>query len=98
MIRRSTAIGSAVSAGPSAATTAASATVATATPESAEDQLRVVPTASTIVSASTASTAHAKKTEIARPSSGPLIVLQDDTGLWRPYPPGSGGPIRARGA
>jgi hypothetical protein len=52
-----TSIGSAVSAGPRAATIAESTTVATLTPVIVEDQLRVVPTASTIVNASTASTA-----------------------------------------
>ena len=66
-------IGSAVSAGPSAAVTAASAATAAPTPMNAERQLRVTPTASTIVSASTASTAQARNTETARPTSVPVI-------------------------
>ena len=41
----------------------------------AEDQLRVVPTASTMVSASTASTAQARKTESASPNSVPDIAV-----------------------
>ena len=48
---------------PERRTIAARASVAAATPLIAEDQLRVVPTASTIVSASTASTAQARNTE-----------------------------------
>ena len=71
-ITRSTPIGSSVRAAPSAATSAVSATIAAPTPASAEDQLRVAPTASTIVSASTASTVHARNTDTASPSSGPL--------------------------
>lgn len=47
--------------------------MAAATPDSAEDQLRVLPTAKTIVNASTASTAQARKTEIARLASAPLM-------------------------
>ena len=71
--RRSTSIGSDVSAGPSAATITASASAAAATPPSAEDQLRVVPTASTMVSASTASTAQARNTDTASPISAALM-------------------------
>ena len=48
------------SAGPSAATMTASAPSAAATPQPADRQPRVTPTASTIVSASTISTAHAR--------------------------------------
>src|SRR2546430_1192016 len=48
--------GSCVRAGPNAATATANATVAVTQPYSEEDQLRVLPTARTIVSASTAST------------------------------------------
>jgi hypothetical protein len=70
--RRRTPIGKAVSAGPRPAITAASTREATAVPESAERQLRVLPTAKTIVNASTASTALARKTEIARLASAPL--------------------------
>src|SRR5437588_5689509 len=57
---RKASIGIRVRAGPSAATTAASASAAAATPVSAERQPRVTPTASTIVSASTISTAQAR--------------------------------------
>ena len=62
-------IGSEVSADPRVATIAASASVAAPAPPSADDQLRVVPTASTIVSASTASTVQARNTDRARPIS-----------------------------
>ncbi len=72
---RSALIGTAVRAGPSAATITARASVAAATPVSDQRQLRVMPTASTIVSASTASTAQARNTETARPSSGPDTPL-----------------------
>src|SRR5205085_142582 len=68
---RSVLIGSCVSAGPNVATNAASVAVAAAQPYSEEDQLRVLPTASTIVRASMASTAHARKTETTSASSGP---------------------------
>src|SRR5947209_1824792 len=68
---RSASIGSAVSAGPSPATTIASRPPAAPTPYSAEDQLLVEPTASTIVSASTASTALASITDRASPISVP---------------------------
>ncbi len=64
-------MGSAVRAGPSAATIAASTRVAAPTPNSAERQLRVTPTASTIVNASTASTAQARNTDTARATSCP---------------------------
>ena len=59
--RRSPSIGMRVSAGPSTATTTASATVAATTPISVERQPRVTPTARTIVNASTISTAEARK-------------------------------------
>src|SRR5205823_14042933 len=59
-------IGTSVSAGPSAATAAASATVAAATPRSEERHPRVIPAARTIVSASTISTALARKAERTR--------------------------------
>src|SRR5213593_218486 len=62
-------MGSAVSAGPSAATIAASTSRAAATPVQAERQPRVIPAASTIVSASTPSTALAKKTATNRRTS-----------------------------
>ena len=68
-------IGSEVIARPSAATITASVRVAAPTPLSAEDQLRVLPTASTIVSASTASTVQARNTARASPTSAPLIPL-----------------------
>src|SRR5581483_4226617 len=61
--RRSPASGIAVTAGPSSATTPASDASPTATPVRAERQSRLVPAASTIVSASTASTAQARKTD-----------------------------------
>ncbi len=60
--RRSTPSGNRVRAGPTAATTAASTTRATAMPWKVERQSRVSPAASTMVSASTASTAQATKT------------------------------------
>ena len=71
---RSTSIGSEVMAGPSTATIAASASIAAPAPLIAEDQLRVLPTASTIVSASTASTVQARNTDRASPSSAPLML------------------------
>jgi hypothetical protein len=58
---RSDSIGTTRSAGPSAATRAASTIVAAATPISGERQPRTTPTPSTIVSASTISTALARK-------------------------------------
>ena len=58
---RSASIGICCSAGPSAATSTASTTVAAPTPISVERQPRTVPTPSTIVSASTISTAQARK-------------------------------------
>ena len=64
-----------VNAGPNAAISAASTRVAAPHPYSEEDQLRVVPTASTIVSASTASTEQARKTETTSASSGPDTTL-----------------------
>ena len=73
-ITRSTPIGREVMAGPSAATITASASAAAPAPPIAEDQLRVLPTASTIVSASTASTAQARNTETASPISAPLML------------------------
>jgi hypothetical protein len=54
-------IGITLRAGPSAATIAPSTTAAAPTPNIVERQPRTVPTASTIVSASTASTALARK-------------------------------------
>src|SRR5690349_16619118 len=71
---RSVLSGSAVNAGPSAAVIAASTIPAAPPPISAERQPRVIPTASTIVSASTASTAQATNTETASPSSWPLMT------------------------
>jgi hypothetical protein len=59
--KRSESIGISRSAGPSTATIAASTTVAGPTPTSVERQPRTTPTASTIVRASTASTALAAK-------------------------------------
>ena len=47
-----------------------------ATRQSADRQLRVVPTASTIVSASTPSTAQARNTATASPSSWPLMACR----------------------
>ena len=47
---------------------------AAATPIIAERQLRVAPTARTIVSASTASTAQAMKTDKTSPTSVPLMI------------------------
>ena len=58
---RNVEIGIALSAGPSAATIPASTIVAAPSPYIVERQPRTVPTASTIVSASTASTALARK-------------------------------------
>jgi len=55
------------------ASSAARTAAAAPTPASAADQLRVCPTASTIVSASTASTAHARNTDSASPISAPLM-------------------------
>ena len=52
-----------VSAGPNAAISTARASVAAPHPYNEEGQLRVVPTASTIVRASTASTQQARKTD-----------------------------------
>src|SRR5205085_3565582 len=69
----SSSIGSEVIALPSAATIAARITAAAPAPDSADGQLRVVPTASTIVRASTASTAQARNTETANPSSAPVM-------------------------
>ena len=70
---RSTSIGSAPSAGPSAAVQTASAPSAAADPSSGARQPRAVPSASTIVSASTISTALASAAE--RTSSGfPVIA------------------------
>ena len=77
---RSTSIGSEVIAGPSAATITASASTAAPTPLIAEDQLRVLPTASTIVSASTASTVQARNTDSASPSSAPLMLSAQPCG------------------
>ena len=57
---------------------ATSAMKAAPAPASAERQLRVVPTASTIVRASTASTAQARKTETASPSAWPLTPFSFD--------------------
>src|SRR3954452_1900727 len=73
-IRRSS-TGSADRPPPISATAAARATRATPTPVKAERQLRVDPTASTIVSASTHSTALARNTEAAVPRSAPLIAM-----------------------
>ena len=70
-----TSIGSAVSAGPDRGDDRRPAPAARRRRRaSAERQLRVVPTASTIVSASTASTAQARKTETASPASAPLTA------------------------
>jgi hypothetical protein len=66
-------MGTDVKALPRPATMPASSSAPAPTPASAEGQWRVCPTAITIVSASTASTAQAKKTEIASPSSAPVI-------------------------
>ena len=63
---RSASIGMTVSAGPRAPTIAASTTVAAATPVSDERQPRATPEARTIVSASTNSTALARKAERTR--------------------------------
>jgi len=73
-ITLSTPIGREVSVGPSAATIAASASVAAPTPLSADDQLRVAPTARTMVNASTASTAQARNTDSTSPISAPLML------------------------
>jgi hypothetical protein len=71
-MRRSS-IGSDVSALPAPTTNAPSARTAAPAPNRAEDQLRVYPTAITIVKASTASTAQARNTDTMRPSSAPLM-------------------------
>src|SRR4051812_45055678 len=68
-------MGISVSAGPSAATTTASAAVAAPTPTSEERQPRVSPAASTIVSASTISTALARKVDAKRRTSFIANVL-----------------------
>src|SRR5260221_280674 len=65
--------GRTVNVGPRRATTTPSATTAAPTPPIAEDQRRVIPTARTIASASTASTAQATNTVSASPASAPLI-------------------------
>ena len=62
-------IGISDSAGPSTATMTARAASAAATPHPAERQPRVTPTASTIVSASTISTAEARKAAATTSSS-----------------------------
>ena len=64
--RGSVSSGSSVSAGPRSATTTASAAKATAMPSRTECQPRVNAAASTIVSASTISTAHARKVAATR--------------------------------
>src|SRR2546421_74732 len=64
--RRRAEIGTSVSAGPSAAVAAARTPVAAPTPRRDERQPRVIPAASTIVSASTISTALARKAERTR--------------------------------
>src|SRR2546421_5346665 len=64
--RRRAEIGTSVSAGPSAAVAAARTAVAAPTPSRDERQPRVIPAASTIVSASTISTALARKAERTR--------------------------------
>ena len=66
-------IGTWVRAVPSSPTVAARTTAAAPAPESEADQLRVNPIASTIVRASTASTAQARKTEMTSPISVPLM-------------------------
>src|SRR6202000_147059 len=71
---RRTPIGIEPTAGPSAAPTTESATPPAPTPYTPERQLRVVPTASTIVSASTASTVQARNTETASAHWDPDIV------------------------
>ena len=91
---RSALIGSVVSAGPRAAVTPRAPPWPRPTPVSAERQLRVTPTASTIVSASTASTAQARKTESASPAWVPLMRSM----LARDVKPGSAGASESRAA
>src|SRR4051812_5095886 len=74
MITRSVSIGSLEIDGPSRPTSAASASSAAPTPISAERQPRVTPTARTMVSASTISTALARKALRKRKTSGVTIV------------------------
>ena len=57
-------IGTSASSGPNASTSAASTASASAAPISAGRQLRVTPTASTIVKASTTSTKEARKAAV----------------------------------
>src|SRR6266404_1163212 len=82
MMRR-TSIGISVSAGPSAATIAASTTVAAPSPVSDERQSRVMPAASTIVSASTNSTALARNADAMRK---PAVTVPE---AWRTLPGGA---------
>jgi hypothetical protein len=72
--RRSACSGSADTAGPSAPTTTASTASAAAVPVSADRQCLVVPAASTMVVASTASTAQARKTATNRAQAPAVIV------------------------
>src|SRR4051812_39773741 len=75
MITRSVSIGSLEIDGPSAPTSAASASSAAPTPTSAERHPRVTPTARTMVSASTISTVLARKALRKRKTSGLTIAL-----------------------
>ena len=70
---RRTSIGTSINARPNTATSAARAITAAPAPSREDSQLRLLPTASTIVSASTASTAEARKTETTSVSSTPLM-------------------------
>ena len=78
MTRRRAPVGIAVSAGPRAATTTARSAMAAAAPYPADLQSRAVPAASTMVVASTASTAEARNT--ARNSAPALIAIHSLAG------------------
>ena len=71
-------MGMTVSAGPSAATMTASASTAAPTPVSDERQPRATPDASTMVSASTISTALARNADRTRKT--PAVIRPDGTG------------------
>jgi hypothetical protein len=95
LARRSESASSATTAGgithqataPVEAIRAVSASTAAAHPYSEADQLRVLPTASTSVSASTASTAQARNTETASANSGPCTMPSMAEPLGRPPRP-----------
>src|SRR5262249_20783957 len=88
---RSASIGTRLSAGPSAATIAAKATTAAPTPSSGERQPRTTPSASTIVRASTISTALARNAP--RNRRTPVILAKTMAASAR-FPQHPGGNIR----